>query len=154
VAHHATAQSPPATATATAFGAVSTENARDLPIDLCAFRVGTNPRLPNLGSRCKGMSASLDQMPWRSGSLHGVIGADPVFNATVGGLPAVAGLYLAPTRSVSDATATVVTNPANRNNRCCFSVIDTSCGSASVCFRVHPSTCQPNQNNMFPPERG
>src|SRR5260221_3508142 len=75
-------------------------------------------RLPYLMGRCKGTSASLVQMPWRSGSPHGVFGAAPVFSEAVGALPIVAGFWHATVLVASETTTLIAAAPANRSRRC------------------------------------
>src|SRR5438093_9024918 len=72
--------------------------------------------------RSKGTSTSLDQMPCRSGSPHGVFGAGPVL-ATMGALLVVAEVRPEKAYITSDTIAMVVASPASRSNRA-FSLMD------------------------------
>ena len=62
------------------FGAFATEALQDrVARDLVrVLLVMSWPRVPNESGRCIGMpkAESPDQMPWRSGSPHGVFGAE------------------------------------------------------------------------------
>src|ERR1700730_7791015 len=68
------------------------------------------------------MSESLVQMPWRSGSPHGVFGAGPVFTAAVvGAWRVVAGVWHETVPIASETTATLVAIHTTCRNRCLMS---------------------------------
>jgi len=111
------------------FGAVPADDVRNLPIELSAFGFRKELRLAYLAGRSRGMSTSLDQMPWRSGSPHGVFGPGRVFTATVGAWSVAAELRPVTAYITSDRTAMVVAIPACRNNRSVLP-LDMSCGAS------------------------
>src|SRR5262249_54955518 len=114
-----------------------------------------NSRSPYLAGRCRGISTSLDQMPCRSGSPHGVFSAGDDLPATTGALFVAAGVRapspetaLTPTKlpgEVGLLTRPIVTNrraiamaaPGNSNLRRSFSFINVICAISSLTkFRV------------------
>src|SRR5499433_2488243 len=109
-----------------------------------------NSRSPYLAGRCRGISTSLDQMPCRSGSPHGVFSAGDDLPATTGALFVAAGVRapsretaLTPTKLPGEGgllTRPIVTNrraiamaaPANSNLLRSFSLINMICAGSSL----------------------
>src|SRR5207249_12255424 len=102
---------------------------------------------PYLVGRCRGMSTSLDQMPCKSGSPHGVFSPGAVLPATVGALFLAAGVCApspeataTPTKlrsEVGPVTTQIAANRraivmaafANSGLRRSFSLINMICGT-------------------------
>jgi hypothetical protein len=102
---------------AAAFGTVSTEDARNLPIQVGAFRVRQKLSGAVLHGPLQGHVGVPGPMPWRSGSPHGVFGAGPLITAAVGALPVVVGVWQATLLIASETTTRVVAIPTNWSSR-------------------------------------